>query len=107
TTDSISQILKDENEPIEKMRFSVCESPQFKEKLSKLDVNNFIVAGIEAHICVYQTVRELLAKDYHVEFVQDAISSRTEMNKKIAISKMTALGALPTSVEMLLFELME
>src|SRR5699024_5374353 len=105
TAPYIQELLTD-NEPIAKMDFSACQHEDFQEKIQSLNRKNIIVAGIEAHICVYQTVKELLANDYYVEYVCDAISSRTAENKQIAIHKMNGLGALPTSVEMFLFELM-
>lgn len=88
------------------MDFSGYQNKAFKIALEKIDKENIIVAGIEAHVCVYQTVKDLLQAGKHVEYVEDAISSRTNENKQIAVSKMNLLGALPTSVEMLLFELM-
>lgn len=107
TVEEIKQLLSHNNEPIAKMRFSACETSEFQAALKELNKDNYLVAGIEAHICVYQTVHELLSADKHVEYVQDAISSRTLQNKQIAINKMNLLGAFPTSVEMALFELME
>ena len=105
THEGIQKLLNDEA-PIDKMIFSACSSKQFQELKQKLDKKNYIVAGIEAHICVYQTVSELIQEGNHVEVLHDCISSRTLENKQIAIDKMSQLGALPTSVEMLLFELM-
>lgn len=106
TVGGIQKLLKENNEPIAKMDFSACEHSEVQTLLEEYDARNFIVAGIEAHVCVYQTVKQLLQRGKHVEFVEDCISSRTEENKKIACKKMTALGALPTTVEMILFELL-
>lgn len=107
TTNEIQQLLEKEYKPIAKMRFSPYEMPAFQEKLAEFNRDNFLVAGIETHICVYQLVRELLTAEKHVEFVADAISSRTELNNQIGIEKMKLFGAVPTSVEMALFELLE
>lgn len=93
-----------ENEQIDKQVFSACQSDDFSKKLQSFNRNNVFVAGIEAHICVYQTVADLLREDYNVEVLVDGISSRTALNKEIAINKMTSLGAKVTSVEMALFE---
>lgn len=106
TSEDIQHLLEGTQQPIAKMRFSACENSEFQAQVDEMGVENFIVAGIEAHICVYQTVRELLRRGKNVEYVQDAISSRTTENKHIAIEKMNLLGAVPTSVEMVLFELM-
>jgi nicotinamidase-related amidase len=67
---------------------------------------NVLVGGIETHVCVYQTARELLEKGYHVEVVADACSSRTLQNKQIGLDKMRDAGAAITSVETALFELL-
>lgn len=64
-----------------------------------------IVAGVEAHVCVYQTVADLLAEDFEVTIVADAVSSRSPENKAIALERMVAEGAKLSSTEMVLFEL--
>lgn len=107
TVDDVKELLIPDYEPIAKMDFSACQHDDVQNLLAEYDRENYIVAGIEAHVCVYQTVRELLAAEKYVEFVEDCISSRTKKNKQIAINKMSLLGAYPTSVEMILFELMK
>ncbi|MGF1703843.1 hydrolase [Photobacterium makurazakiensis] len=93
--------------PIAKNSFSCYREPKFIEALEKADCNNILIVGIEAHICVYQTVRQLLDANYHVEVVTDAVSARNAKNKQIAIHKMEQAGASLTSTEMVLFELQE
>src|SRR5690625_1642351 len=94
------------NEPIEKVVFSACKSESFIQQLKAVDRKSILVAGVEAHICVYQTVVDLLELEYKVEVVVDCISSRTKMNKDIGIEKVKSLGANITSVEMALFEML-
>jgi|SRR5699024_1582869 len=94
-------------EPIEKREFSGYLQPAFVEALEKSGRKRVIVAGMESHVCVYQTVKDLLKEGYRVEIVADCIGSRTVENRKIGIKKMMALGAQVTSVETLLFELLE
>ena len=65
-----------------------------------------LLAGIETHICVYQTARDLRERGYEVEVVEDAVSSRTPANKRVGLEKMRAAGAGITSVETALFELL-
>ena len=65
-----------------------------------------VVCGIEAHVCVNQTVLDLLDEDVEVHVAADAVGSRTEANREIGIAKMERAGALITSVEMALFELL-
>lgn len=105
TVDEIKQHLPTET-PIAKKVFSACQSNMFQKQVNELNVENFLIVGIEAHICVYQTVLELIQDGKNVEVVVDAISSRTVQNKNIAIEKMKQLGAGVTSVEMVLFELL-
>lgn len=93
--------------PISKISFSAWKNEEFRKKLKELDRNQIIVGGIETHICVYQTCAELKEEGYEVQIVEDGVSSRTLLNKQIGLEKMKALGILPTSVEMALYELME
>lgn len=106
TTEDVQQHLSTE-QPIEKMTFSAFKTEEFKQQLQQLNKKSLLVTGVESHVCVYQTVQDLLTMNYEVELVTDCISSRTLANKNVGIEKMTALGAQVTSVEMALFELME
>jgi len=65
-----------------------------------------LIAGIETHVCVYQTARDLIKADYTVEIIADAVSSRTVENKCIGLEKIRDAGAQITSVETALFELL-
>src|SRR5690606_27492417 len=65
----------------------------------------WLVAGLESHVCVYQTVCDLLRSQYEVHLVTDCVSSRVLANKELAIRKMEKLGAHLTSMELALFEL--
>ena len=76
------------------------------EQLRNSGCRQLLLAGIETHICVYQTARDLLVQDYHVEVVADAVSSRTPENRRIGMERMARAGAEISSVEMALFELL-
>ncbi len=89
------------------MAFSACQEQAFIDAVKASGRTQFIVTGIEAHICVYQTARQLKEQGFEVEVVVDAVSSRTKANKKIGLDKMKALGILPTSTEMILYELLQ
>jgi nicotinamidase-related amidase len=91
--------------PIEKSCFSGYGCPEFVMATRNLHRKQAIIAGVEAHVCIYQTVGDLLANGYDVTVVADAISSRTEANKDIAIRRMLFDGARLSSTEMVLFEL--
>jgi nicotinamidase-related amidase len=93
-------------QPITKMSFSCCGASAFNDELSRLGRKQLLVAGIESHICVYQTVADLLRSGYEVEVVADAVSSRTPENRELGLSRMKDLGATLTSTEMSLFELL-
>lgn len=92
-------------EPIPKYTFDACQAPTFSSAAEQAGVSTWLVCGIEAHICVYQTSRSLLERNYRVEIVSDGVSSRSKVNKAVALSRLAALGAGITSVEMCLYEL--
>lgn len=91
---------------IEKGCFSCCGELQFEQKLVEMHKTDIILCGIETHVCVYQTARDLLGLGYNVHLVTDAVSSRSEANRELGIRVMERLGARLTSTEMLLFELL-
>jgi len=90
----------------EKTSFSCCQATNFLEKLDSLGRKQVIVCGIEAHVCVQQTVHELMFNDYQAHVVKDAIASRSDRSRDIGWEKMVSSGAVPTSVEMALFEML-
>lgn len=92
--------------PIAKTCFSGCGSEAFRQALAATGRRALLLVGIEAHVCVYQTARDLLAAGFHVEVVGDAVSSRSAENCRVGLEKMACAGAQITSVEMALFELL-
>jgi nicotinamidase-related amidase len=93
--------------PIPKTSFSCWGEKAFAEKLKASGRKQILLAGIESHVCVYQTALELKSIGYEVYLAADCLSSRTAENKSIAIARMTAEGVKLTSTEMFLFELMK
>jgi nicotinamidase-related amidase len=93
--------------PIAKRHFSCARDQDFMKALSETGKTAVILAGIEAHVCVYQTAADLIEAGFRIEVVGDAVSSRIEANRKVGLAKMQSLGAHLTSTEMLLFELMK
>ncbi len=91
--------------PIEKSCFSSYGCGEFQAELRALRRRQLIVAGIETHVCIYQSVVDLLAAGHEVSIVADAVSSRTVENKDVALRRMVAEGAKITSTEMCLFEM--
>jgi nicotinamidase-related amidase len=106
TAEEILFALDPEHAPLEKTAFSSCGAAGFLASLKELDIKQVIVCGIEAHICVNQTTHDLLDAGFQVHLLADCISSRYQYNKRIGIKKMARSGALLSSVEMALFELM-
>ncbi len=93
--------------PVTKLNFSCCREPPFIERLSACGRRQLLVAGIEAHVCVYQTVMGLLEAGYEVHVAADGVSSRAAANRELALRRLEAAGACLTSVEMALFELQQ
>lgn len=92
-------------EPIEKMSFSCCGEPSFVEALQATKKKTVLISGIESHICVQQTVLDLLSSGYEVFVINDCISSRNNTDKKYAQRRMGDAGAIGTTCEAALFEL--
>jgi nicotinamidase-related amidase len=105
TSQEIAQHMQ--GQPIAKMAFSACGEEEFNEAVKASGRTQFIVTGIETHICVYQTAVQLKQQGFEVEVVVDAVSSRTKVNKEIGLTKMQSLGILPTCTEMILYELLQ
>lgn len=93
--------------PIEKVVFNCCDEELFCQALEALKRKQVLIAGIEAHICVYQTAMALSKAGYEVQVVVDCVASRENENKLVALFKMGALGISPTTLEMVLFELLK
>ena len=102
----IAELLTDKK-PMSKFSFSCCDSEPFMEDLKALERKSMLVAGIEAHVCVYQTVADLIDLQFDVEVVADAVASRSPENRVIGLKKSEAAGAGITSVETALFELLK
>lgn len=101
----IARLLKPA-EPVIKSSFSCCDSKEFVQQLNAINRRQIIVTGIETHVCVYQTVVDLLGK-FQVQVVADAVSSRTAGNRDTALKRMEKLGADITTAEMIICELLQ
>ena len=94
-------------QPISKMTFSCCQNDRFIQALKALNRKQILIAGIETHVCIYQTSSDLVDLGYEVQVVTDAVSSRNIENKEIGLRKMRDCGVSLTSVETALFELLK
>jgi nicotinamidase-related amidase len=100
--------LLPETEAIDKSLFSCFGSDVFCTLLKRLpgSRNTLLLCGMESHICVMQTALAALRDGYLVHVASDAVSSRTEWNWKIGLDRMRAAGAVISSTEMMIYELM-
>lgn len=105
TADEIRATLGDVV-PYEKTAFSSCGSSPFVDRLTELGVRQVVVCGLETHICVSQTAHDLLDRGFDVHVLGDCVCSRFEYNRLAGLAKMARSGAVESSVEMALFELM-
>lgn len=92
--------------PVEKLVFSSAAAEGIAERLDALGVTQVLVCGLEAHVCVAQTTMDLLDRGLAVHLAADAIASRDPANRELALRRLTAAGAVETSSEMALFELL-
>jgi nicotinamidase-related amidase len=107
TVPEIAALLP-EGEAIDKQLFSCFGSDAFCSLLKRLpgQRNTLLLCGMESHICVAQTALAALREGYLVHVASDAVSSRTEWNWKIGLNRMAAAGAVISSAEMMIYELM-
>jgi nicotinamidase-related amidase len=105
TAEEILLVLPDDLEPIEKTDFSSC-ADAFMKRLDDANIEQVAVCGLETHICVSQTVHDLLERGFQVHVLADCVCSRFEHDRRAGLSKMKASGAIMSSLEMALFEML-
>jgi nicotinamidase-related amidase len=106
TANEIKAVLPIDFNVIEKTAFSSCGAQSFEAEIERSQALHVLICGIEAHICVNQTTHDLLERGYRVHLLTDCITARTTDNKQAGLAKMQQSGALSSSTEMALFELM-
>jgi nicotinamidase-related amidase len=92
--------------PLEKVHFSCGADPAFAAALEKTGRRQVIVCGMETHVCVFQTVRDLLSHGYEVHVCADAVSSRTEEHRRVGLELCRQAGAIVTTAETAIFDLL-
>ena len=110
TLEELSSLLSTEpsdQKAITKFTFDACEEAQFMQVIKAANVDTWLICGIEAHICVYQTALNLKRIGFEVQLVSDCVSSRTLANKNLGIEKLINHGVELTGLEMCLFELVK
>lgn len=93
--------------PVEKLSFDCCGDDAFNEVVKTIKRKKVIVAGMETHVCVLQTVLSLLKEGHDVHLAADAVCSRNDRNKTIAIDMMLSAGAVITCTETVLFQILK
>lgn len=107
TTERLQSSLRETygSKAIQKMCFSAGGSEEFMSALRSSGRRQVLICGIETHVCVYQTVKDLLEAKFEITLITDAVSSRTASNRDVAIHRMERDGAKLSTTEMALFEL--
>ena len=93
-------------QPIEKVAFSCLGVDAFRSRLTTTGARQLLLAGIEAHVCVLMSALDLLAEGYAVHIVADAVTSRTQANWRLAMAQLRQAGAVVTTTETVLFQLL-
>jgi len=91
----------------QKISFSCSGAENLFEEFNKKKLSQIVVCGVESHVCVQQTVLDLIANDFQVDLAADSVSSRKEIDYTVALERMRILGAEVTTTESILFELLE
>lgn len=94
-------------DPVEKMDFNCCDVDYFNNRIEAAGLETIILAGVETHICILQTCLGLLEKGCHVHVPQDAVDSRTEENQRVGLDLMRQAGAVVTSTETVIFQILK
>ncbi|HMI83950.1 MAG TPA: isochorismatase family protein [Polyangiaceae bacterium] len=90
--------------PFEKTAFSAVEVPEFQRRLEQLAPRTVVVVGMETHVCVYQTVRDLRAKGFEVLVPVDGVASRRDEDRAVGLALCEKAGAIATSIETIVFD---
>lgn len=104
TREEIAKHLPEGCHRFEKTSFSAWSAPGIAERVRELGRDQVVVTGIETHVCVGQTVHDLLSQGLQPHVVRDAITARFTLEDEVGFAKMTGSGAVPASAESVLFE---
>ncbi len=104
TVDAVKQRLPEDATIVEKMTFSAMADDAFADRLRSLGRRQVVLIGLEAHVCVLQTVEQLLVAGCEVFVVADATSSRTPLSHLTAMQRIDKAGAVIVTTEMVVFE---
>jgi nicotinamidase-related amidase len=106
TLQEVKDALPPGVQPVEKVAFSCQGVEAFRSRLTATGARQLLLAGIEAHVCVLMSALDLLAEGYAVHIVADAVTSRTQANWRLAMAQLRQAGAVVTTTETVLFQLL-
>lgn len=102
--DSVKQNFASDTKIVDKTAFSVVKEKGFMDILKSFNKNQIVICGIETHVCVHQTVADLITEGFDVYVVKDACASRNKYEFKQGVERMQANGAKISCLEIVLFE---
>ncbi len=106
TVRPVLEMLSGEDPILDKSTFSCMKEPEIRRYINSAGKNTIIISGIETHICVQQTVMDLLGESYRVQVLADCIGSRSQLDHETALARMRARGAEVSTLEAFMFEVL-
>lgn len=106
TVDPLEEVLG-ESPVFDKFTFSAYKDEEFRRTLEESGRKTVVITGVESHVCVLQTALDLIEAGYQVAVAMDCVSSRAEESVRTAEFTLSQSGALLTSAESILFELLQ
>jgi nicotinamidase-related amidase len=100
----LAEALPSQTVPLEKVAFSCMAADGFAEAVKNINRRDIILIGMETHVCVLQSVLDLIERGYHVFVPEDGVASRSEANRLRGLALMEQAGAIITSTETLMFQ---
>lgn len=107
TVAGIKSLFPNDQYYFRKTAFSCCGDPDFKNAIAEMKVDQWVLVGIEAHVCILQTAKDLVAMGHEVIVLNDAITSRSVYDFSTAIAEMRDCGIRISCCETVLFELLD
>ena len=107
TIPEIKDCVGDGFKPIEKVVFSCARSPEFKSAIEETHKREALICGIETHVCVLQTVIDMINNGYVLYVAADAVASRKDLDWEKGISLIEKAGAVVGTTETFVFQLLE
>ena len=107
TVENIKKFLPSDVTLMEKTEFSCVNNNQIIDKIKNLNKKNVVLCGLETHICIYQSARDLAKTGHSVHVPVDAVHSRRKMDWKTGVKLIEKSDAIPTTTETVIFDLMK